>query len=144
VGEAPSWLTTKQESSPERLTEWDHPNCPLRTTRATSVPHGIRTLHLLLPSRDPKSSHLGTHGTFHFLNVPCFDVGVQPDRGDGYGIGQALDSRKLQVESLRRIWHLYTILQLPVLCGIYCNNGGSGGNVILRNSAGDDGVGWDI
>jgi len=29
---------------------------------------------------------------------------------------------------------LYTILQLPMLCGIYCNNEGSGGNVILPNS----------
>ena len=28
------------------------------------------------------------------------------------------------------------------MCGIYCNSGGSGGNVILRNSAGGDGVGW--
>jgi len=37
---------------------------------------------------------------------------------------------------------LYTILQLPILRGIYCDNGGSGGNVILRNSASDDGVGW--
>jgi len=37
---------------------------------------------------------------------------------------------------------LYKILQLPIVCGIYCNNGGSGGNVILRNSAGGDGVGW--
>ena len=37
---------------------------------------------------------------------------------------------------------LYKILQLPILCGIYFNNGGAGGNVILRNSAGGDGVGW--
>jgi len=37
---------------------------------------------------------------------------------------------------------LYKILQLPILCGVYCNNGGSGGNVALRNSAGGDGVGW--
>jgi len=48
VGEGPYWLTTKQESSPERLTGCDHPNCPPRTTRATSVPHGIRTLDLVL------------------------------------------------------------------------------------------------
>jgi len=38
-GEGPYWLTTKQESSPEILTKCDHPNCPPRTTRATSVPH---------------------------------------------------------------------------------------------------------
>jgi len=37
---------------------------------------------------------------------------------------------------------LYTILPLPILCGIYCTNGGSGGNIIVRNSAGDYGVGW--
>jgi len=37
---------------------------------------------------------------------------------------------------------LYKILQLPILCGVYCNNGGSGGNVIFRNSADGDGVGW--
>ena len=37
---------------------------------------------------------------------------------------------------------LYKILQLPILCGVYCNNGESGGNVILRGSAGGDGVGW--
>ena len=39
---------------------------------------------------------------------------------------------------------LYTILQLPIVCGVelYFNNGGSVGNIILRNSAGDDGVGW--
>ena len=37
---------------------------------------------------------------------------------------------------------LYMILSLPILCGIYINNGGSGGNIILRNSVGDDrGVG---
>jgi len=45
------------------------------------------------------------------------------------------------------VWELslYKILQLPILCGMYCNNGGNGGsegNVILRNSAGGDGVGW--
>ena len=34
MGEAPSWLTTKQESSPERLLGVDHPHCPERTTRA--------------------------------------------------------------------------------------------------------------
>jgi len=37
---------------------------------------------------------------------------------------------------------LYTILPLPILCGIYCNNGVSMGNIILRNTVGDDGVGW--
>jgi len=37
---------------------------------------------------------------------------------------------------------LYTILSLPIWCGLYINNGGSGGNIILRNSVGDDrGVG---
>jgi len=36
----------------------------------------------------------------------------------------------------------YTILQAPILCGIYCNNGGSWGHVVLRNIAGDGGVGW--
>ena len=37
---------------------------------------------------------------------------------------------------------LYMILSLPILCGVYCNNGESGGNVILRNRVGDDGAGW--
>jgi len=37
---------------------------------------------------------------------------------------------------------LYTILPMPIVSGIYCNNGGSGGNILLRNSVGDDGVGW--
>jgi len=37
---------------------------------------------------------------------------------------------------------LYTILSLSILCVIYNNNGGSGGNIILRNCVGDDrGVG---
>jgi len=36
---------------------------------------------------------------------------------------------------------LYTILPWPILCGIYCNNGGSGGDIILRNRVGDDGGG---
>jgi len=36
---------------------------------------------------------------------------------------------------------LYTILSLPILCAIYCDNGGSGENVTLRNSVGDDGGG---
>jgi len=52
VGSTPSWLTIKQESSPERLTGCGHPNFPPRTTRATSVPLGIRTLDLLLARRD--------------------------------------------------------------------------------------------
>jgi len=30
VVEGPSWLSTKQESPPERLTVCDHPNCPPR------------------------------------------------------------------------------------------------------------------
>jgi len=34
-----------------RLTGCDHPNCPQRTTRATSTPRGIRTLDLLLAMR---------------------------------------------------------------------------------------------
>jgi len=33
---------------------------------------------------------------------------------------------------------LYTILPLPILFGIYNNNGGSGGNIILRNGVGDN------
>jgi len=33
-GKTPTWLTTKQESSPEETTGCDHPNCPPRTTRA--------------------------------------------------------------------------------------------------------------
>jgi len=37
---------------------------------------------------------------------------------------------------------LLKILQLPILCGVYCNNGESGCNVILRNSAGGGGLGW--
>ena len=37
---------------------------------------------------------------------------------------------------------LYTILPLPILCGIHCNNGVSVGNIILRNTVGDDGLGW--
>ena len=37
VGEAPSWLTTKQESSPERLTGCDHPNCPKLTLTCFSL-----------------------------------------------------------------------------------------------------------
>jgi len=36
----------------------------------------------------------------------------------------------------------HTILPLPILDGVYFNNGGSGGNITLRNSVGDDGMGW--
>ena len=37
---------------------------------------------------------------------------------------------------------LYTILPLPILCGMYCNKGWSGGNTVLRNGVGDEGRGW--
>jgi len=33
---------------------------------------------------------------------------------------------------------LYTISSMPIVCGIYYNNGGSEGNIILRNRVGDD------
>jgi len=33
------------------------------------------------------------------------------------------------------------MLLFPILCGIYCNNGESGGSIILRNRVGDDGGG---
>ena len=36
---------------------------------------------------------------------------------------------------------LYPILPFPFLCAVYCNSGGSGGSIILRNSVGDDGGG---
>ena len=62
MGEAPCWLTTIQESSPERLlgvvTGCDHPNRPQRTTRATSIPHGIRTLDVLSARRELRPLHL--------------------------------------------------------------------------------------
>ena len=32
---------------------------------------------------------------------------------------------------------LYKTLSLPILCGTYCNNEGSGGHIILRNSVGE-------
>ena len=41
--------------------------------------------------------------------------------------------------SCKRQVGLYTILPLPILCGIYCNNGGSEENSILRNRVGDAG-----
>ena len=37
---------------------------------------------------------------------------------------------------------LYTILPLPILNGMYCNKGWSGGNTVLRNSVGDEGGWW--
>jgi len=37
---------------------------------------------------------------------------------------------------------LYTMLALPILYGIYCNEGGSRGYNILRNSVGDEMAGW--
>jgi len=37
---------------------------------------------------------------------------------------------------------LYTILQLPMLYGMYCNTGWSGGNTVLRNSVGNEGWWW--
>ena len=46
----------------------------------------------------------------------------------------------------RRRWvlgiGLHMRLPLPILCGVYCNSGVLGGNVILRNRVGDDGAGW--
>jgi len=57
--------------------------------------------------------------------------------GIGRGVGVPPVDRRAEVSV-----GLYTILALPILCGIYCNNGGSGRNIILRNSVGDDGVGW--
>jgi len=42
-------------------------------------------------------------------------------------------------EGPRQSWlGLYTILRLPLLYSIYCNNGGSGAHTILRNRVGDD------
>ena len=51
--------------------------------------------------------------------------------------------RSADIEATVYSYTQEVILQLPILCGIYCNSGGSGGNIILCNSAGDDGVGWD-
>ena len=39
-------------------------------------------------------------------------------------------------------WPLHDILPLLRLCGIYCNNGVLVGNIVLRNTVGDDGVEW--
>jgi len=36
---------------------------------------------------------------------------------------------------------LYTILPLPILCGIHCSHGGTGGNLKLRNRVEDSGGG---
>jgi len=39
--------------------------------------------------------------------------------------------------------YTYTTLPSPILlCGVYCNNAGSGENIMLRSSVNDDGVGW--
>jgi len=35
---------------------------------------------------------------------------------------------------------LYTILPLPIVYGMYCNQGWPGGNTVLRNSVGDEGA----
>jgi len=37
---------------------------------------------------------------------------------------------------------LYTMFPLPILCGIYCNDGVSGGNIVLRNSVCDEVGKW--
>jgi len=37
---------------------------------------------------------------------------------------------------------LYTILPLPILYGMCCNKGWSGGNTVLRNGVGDAERGW--
>ena len=56
-------------------------------------------------------------------------------------LGQAL-RQTLPYDSVLVVeFGLYTILPLPILCGIYYNNGGSEGSIVLRNSLGDGGVG---
>ena len=54
---------------------------------------------------------------------------------------KSLDEKDYLVKANLR-FGLYTILPLPILCGVYCNNGGSGEHIILRNSVSDDGVEW--
>jgi len=52
------------------------------------------------------------------------------------GVGSGLDSRSAALG-----FSLYMILSSSILCGKYYNNGGSEGNIILRNSLGDDQTG---
>ena len=39
---------------------------------------------------------------------------------------------------------LYTILPLPILYGMYCNTGWSGGSTVLRDNVGDEGGEWGV
>jgi len=57
------------------------------------------------------------------LTALCFDSGPSPP----------------PARQLRALWPLHDIA-MPTLCGIYCNNGGSVANIILRNCVGDIGV----
>jgi len=52
-----------------------------------------------------------------------------------YGHPPVATSSKVRLEPRG----LYTILPLPILCGNWYNNGGSGGSIVLRDSVGDDG-----
>jgi len=56
------------------------------------------------------------------------------------GVGARVNPRASESESEmgRRRVDLYTRLSLLILCGTYYNNGGSGGNIILRDSVGND------
>ena len=46
------------------------------------------------------------------------------------------------VQEMRKGVDLYTGLPLPILCGIHCNNAGSGRNIVLHDSVGGDGGGY--
>jgi len=82
----------------------------------------------------------GTYVTCRHL----FCAGPQAERGltpSGRGTSASADIAVTAISvPAVRIVGLYTILPLPIVCGVYYKNGGSGGNIVLRNRVGDDRV----
>ena len=60
----------------------------------------------------------------------------------GYSFGSISKEGTTNCYAERLAIGLYMLLPPPILCGMYCNKGRSGGNTVLRNSAGAEGGGW--
>jgi len=80
---------------------------------------------------ETQSEHLseggdrGCHGIRYSSSNPVETQPRAPERRGGIGVVA---------------WPLHNIA-ITNTCGVYCNNGGSGVNIMLRNSVGDDGGG---
>jgi len=131
--------------------------CPVLTLdrAGANLRQSAQRRQTLRPSHPPNRPPLGHQSALSILDVLTLNFEQAPVLTLSKAVTnlrQAPQRRQTlrPPDSLRRpplLYHgalalgLYPILQLPIVCDIYCNNGGSGGNITLCNSAGDDGVG---